>query len=108
VLDTVARNLHDAALVVVLDHGADTIVFDDPCRATLLDHLLAAGGTPVGITGHVVEHGVRQASYRLFPEYEQEPWALAYLQGLTDRLQAHLDRLSAPVTSAPAPACPTA
>jgi len=104
VLDTVARNLHDAALVVILDHGADTIIFDDPCRATLLDQLLTAGGTPVGITGHVVEHGARQARYRLFPEYEQEPWALAYLQGLADRLQAHLDTLSA--ASPRVPACP--
>jgi hypothetical protein len=102
----VARNLQDAALVVVLDHGADTIVFDDPCRTTLLDQLLAAGGTPVGITGHVVAHGARHARYRLFPEYEQEPWALAYLQGLTDRLQAHLDGLCASATSARARVCP--
>ena len=90
-LDLAAAELHAAALVLVLDDGADAVVFDNPARATLLESLLRAGGTPVGIMGYVIDEMARRVQFEIFPEYGHETWALYYLQGLTDRLQVHLD-----------------
>ena len=92
-LDAAASRLHGACLVVILDDSADGVLFDNPARAALLDRLLDGGGTPVGIAGYTVDGVTRRVRYELFPEYQHEPWALSYLEGLADRLQVHLDGL---------------
>ena len=84
----------------LLDDGADGVHCDNPARARLLDQFLKAGGTPVGITGSVVHGSARRVRYEVFPEYQREPWALSYLQGLTERLQGNLDGLLVPTSHA--------
>ena len=99
-LDAAAARLDGASLVIVLDDGADGVHCDNPARARLLDQFLKAGGTPVGITGSVVHGSARRVRYEVFPEYQREPWALSYLQGLTERLQGNLDGLLVPTSHA--------
>jgi len=99
-LDGAAARLHGASLVLVLDDGADGVPAENPNRATLLDRFLDAGGTPVGITGYSVHGSARRVRYEVFPEYQCEPWALSYLEGLADRLQGHLDGLPVPTSQA--------
>jgi len=99
-LDAAAARLEGASLVVVLDDGADGVHCDNPARATLLDQFLKAGGTPVGITGYLGHGSARRVRYEVLPEYQREPWALSYLQGLTERLQENLDGLLLPTSQA--------
>ncbi len=49
-----------------------------------LNKLVKLGGHPIGLLRFDKENTIIQGSYRPFSEYEPEPWAGKYLEGLLE------------------------
>ena len=78
------NRLELAALVVAVGHHTDLVYHADPDPLTRLNHLLQAGGRPVGIIGYRTSDGKARFSTRPLQECADEAWVARYLQAVVE------------------------